>query len=145
VADHTPQAVNARILADIEASIRRCQTEGVVGIDQRLAVLDQEWDIERTLEANAASLALLGVMLSAMTTTWWLLLPGAVALFLLQHTIQGWCPPLPVLRWFGFRTQTEIDYERYALKALRGDFAGIANVTSPSSAIGKTLMEAVQR
>ena len=29
---------------------------------------------------------------------------------------------MPVLRRFGFRTQTEIDQERYALKALRGDF-----------------------
>jgi len=39
--------------------------------------------------------------------------------------LQGWCPPLPVLRRLGFRTAFEIDYDRYALKALRGDFAEI--------------------
>jgi hypothetical protein len=36
--------------------------------------------------------------------------------------VQGWCPPLPVFRRLGIRTASEIDYERYALKSLRGDF-----------------------
>ena len=49
-------------------------------------------------------------------------LPALVAGFLLQHALQGWCPPVPLLRRLGFRTTAEIDYERYALKALRGDF-----------------------
>jgi hypothetical protein len=43
----------------------------------------------------------------------------------LQHATQGWCPPVPVFRRLGIRTQTEIDHERYALKALRGDFKKI--------------------
>ena len=42
--------------------------------------------------------------------------------FLLQHALQGWCPPVPVFRRLGVRTTAEIDRERYALKALRGDF-----------------------
>jgi hypothetical protein len=50
-------------------------------------------------------------------------LPVVVAGFLLQHALQGWCPPLPVLRRLGVRTADEINQERYALKALRGDFA----------------------
>ena len=29
---------------------------------------------------------------------------------------------MPVFRRLGFRTATEIDHERYAIKALRGDF-----------------------
>jgi hypothetical protein len=48
--------------------------------------------------------------------------PAVVAGFLLQHAVQGWCPPLPIFRRMGFRTQTEIDEERHALKALRGDY-----------------------
>ena len=31
-------------------------------------------------------------------------------------------PPVPILRRLGVRTAREIDIERYALKALRGDF-----------------------
>ena len=40
----------------------------------------------------------------------------------LRSVLQGWCPPVPVLRRLGVRTQGEIDEEKAALKALRGDF-----------------------
>jgi hypothetical protein len=53
------------------------------------------------------------------------LLPAIVAGFLLQHALQGWCPPVPLFRHLGFRTAAEIDEERYALKALRGDFRNV--------------------
>jgi len=42
--------------------------------------------------------------------------------FFFQHATQGWCPPIPVFRRMGVRTRREINRERYALKALRGDF-----------------------
>jgi hypothetical protein len=91
-------------------------------IEERLHALDQEWDVERALEANAAAFSLGGVTLAIFSSRRWLALPALVAGFLLQHAVQGWCPPLPLLRRLGFRTQREIDQERYALKALRGDF-----------------------
>ena len=59
-------------------------------------------DIERTLEANAASLSLIGVTLGLTVDRRWLALPVGVAAFLLQHAVQGWCPPVPVLRRLGF-------------------------------------------
>jgi hypothetical protein len=37
----------------------------------------------------------------------------------------SWCPPIPIFCRFGIRTQTEIEQERYALQALRGDFKKI--------------------
>ncbi|MES2539449.1 MAG: hypothetical protein V4583_02525 [Pseudomonadota bacterium] len=95
-------------------------------IDERLMELDREWDIERAIEANAATLAFAGVALGATTDRRWLVLPALVAGFLLQHALQGWCPPVPILRSMGFRTAAEIDRERYALKVLRGDFVGVA-------------------
>ena len=39
----------------------------------------------------------------------------------------------------GFRTATEIDYERYALKALRGDFAGLASVRGEKGEVTQVL------
>lgn len=45
----------------------------------------------------------------------WFLLPGVVLPFLLQHGLQGWCPPLAVFRRLGVRTRGEIDQEKYAL------------------------------
>ena len=91
-------------------------------IDKRLEELDREWDLERVLETGAASLTLTGLVLGVTRRRRWLLLSLAVQAFFLQHAMQGWCPPLPLLRRIGVRTQEEIDEERYALRALRGDF-----------------------
>ncbi|WP_111414540.1 DUF2892 domain-containing protein [Billgrantia lactosivorans] len=97
-------------------------------IDQRLSELDHEWDIERTLEANAATISLVGISLGVLVNKRWLALPFAVSGFLLQHAIQGWCPPVVIFRNRGIRTSAEIDHERYALKALRGDFENLDKV-----------------
>lgn len=64
----------------------------------------------------------------------WFWLSGAVAAFLLQHGVQGWCPPLPVLRKLGLRSRRELDWERAALKAIRGDFQGVTDAPAPARA-----------
>jgi uncharacterized protein (TIGR01244 family) len=122
IAHDTPAAISRRIARDIDASIRwHALHPGEIG--RRLEELDREWDVERVLTANAAALALGGVLLGAFVDRRWLALSAAVTAVLLQQTIQGWCPPVPVLRRLGVRTAAEIDRERLALKALRGDFA----------------------
>ena len=91
-------------------------------IGQRIAELEQEWDVERVLEANASTLALTGAVLGTTVNKAWFWLTGTVLTFLFQHATSGWCPPLPVIRKLGVRTQAEIDQELFALKAVRGDF-----------------------
>jgi hypothetical protein len=91
-------------------------------IDRRLRELDAEWDVERTLETGSSTLTLTGLVLGTIGSRKWLLLSLAVQGFFMQHALQGWCPPLPVFRRLGFRTQYEIEQERYDLKAIRGDF-----------------------
>jgi len=120
----TSTSVNRRIEAEIMASIEYHMAYPEE-IDQRLKELQEEWDIERVLEANASALAFLGTALGLLSGRRWLLLPAAVSAFLFQHATQGWCPPLPVLRRLGFRTAHEIAQEYYALKAIRGDFAEV--------------------
>ena len=101
-------------------------------VSNRINELEKEWDIDRTLMANASTLSLTGVILGATVDKKWYILPGVVTSFLLWHAIQGWCPPLPVFRKLGYRSRKEIDTEKYALKALRGDFSGLE--TSNTSA-----------
>jgi hypothetical protein len=120
----TSGSVNRSIEAEIMASIEYHMAYPEE-IDQRLKELQEEWDIERVLEANASALAFLGTALGLLSGRRWLLLPAAVSAFLFQHATQGWCPPLPVLRRLGFRTAHEIAQEYYALKAIRGDFAEV--------------------
>jgi DNA-binding Lrp family transcriptional regulator len=91
-------------------------------LSERIERLERESDVERALEINAATLALSGLALGVLVNRKLLAIPAVVLAFLLQHGIQGWCPPLPVLRKLGFRSRQEIDAEKYAAKALRGDF-----------------------
>ena len=91
-------------------------------IPGRLQELENEWDIERTLETNASTLSLLGILLGVFADRRFLILPALVAGFLLQHGLQGWCPPLPFFRQNGVRTKEEILRERNLLKAIQGDY-----------------------
>lgn len=110
--------LNQKIDSDIDASITQHRHGSREDIMRRIEALDKEWDVERVLEANASSLALTGLVLGLTVDRKWFFLPGLVLPFLLQHALQGWCPPLPVLRRLGVRTRGEIDREKYALKDL---------------------------
>lgn len=122
VEQNTTSEVNARIQRDISARVESLSRQDREAINARLRELRQEWDIERVLETNAATAVILGSLLTATVSRKWAVLPLAVGGFLLQHALQGWCPPLPVFRRLGVRTAEEIHQERMALKALRGDF-----------------------
>jgi hypothetical protein len=106
---------NKKIDRAMAENILRYQNSSSETIQQRIRELDEEWDIERILEVNAASLALTGLVLGLTVNRKWLALPGLVLTFLFQHGVQGWCPPLPLLRRLGVRTRSEIDREKYAL------------------------------
>lgn len=126
VRESTSDEINEQIRWQTDENVASIAARGPEAIGRRLRELDKEWDIERTLEANAATLAFTGCVLAATTDRRWVFLPMAVTAFLFQHAVQGWCPPLPILRRLGFRTAEEIEHERYALKALRGDFRHVA-------------------
>lgn len=118
---HTSEKKQRHIDQCIEERIRFYAHQPREVLTRRINELEREWDIERWLETNASCLAFTGVVLGAAVNKKWLLLSGAVLGFLFQHAVQGWCPPIPLFRRFGVRTQSEIDRELYALKLLRGD------------------------
>ncbi|ACB73879.1 YgaP family membrane protein [Opitutus terrae] len=101
-------------------------------VDARISELERTWDIERVLETNASLLALTGAVLGVTTNKKWFWLTAGVLGFLTQHALVGWCPPIPVFRRLGVRTQNELDQERYALKAVRGDFADVSRRLDPA-------------
>lgn len=82
----------------------------------------------------------LGTLLGHRADRRFLLLPAAVLAFLGQHALQGWCLPLPLFRRRGVRTIGEIERERYAVKALRGDFDSIP---APNTASAERRVRAV--
>lgn len=114
----TSAEINRAIDRETDRSITRHAAMSDQRIRDRIRELDREWDVERVLEANAATLGLTGMVLALNVDRRWLILPGVVFAFLLQHSLQGWCPPLPILRRLGVRTRGEIDREKYTLLGL---------------------------
>ena len=119
---HTPTIVNRRLRRQADERLKHF-AKHKSQITSRLTELDREWDIERAIELNASAFAFSGIVLGVTVDKRWLALPALVTIFLFQHAIQGWCPPVPVLRRLGFRTVYEIEDERHALNDLRSTSA----------------------
>lgn len=145
VAFSTAPAVNEHIRAMADAEVLRLEAAAEPELSKRLGELDQEWDIERTLQVNASILVLTGTALGVMVDKRFLALPALVFTFLAQHALQGWCPPVPVFRRLGVRTQREIDRERFAVKALRGDFDTLPSAEARPAHRIKSILKAVDR
>lgn len=118
VVQHTSDRANRVIQERIQHALAYYR-EHPDEIEQRIQQLDEEWDVERVLQANASSLVLAGGALGVLSNRKFLAIPMVVGAFLLQHALKGWCPPLPVLRRMGYRTAREIQQERSGLEEIR--------------------------
>jgi hypothetical protein len=132
VREHSPEKFNERIDRATQRRVLRAGGESKAALSRRLEQLDAEWDMERVLETNASALALGGVILGLLVNRKFFIIPCLVLPFLLQHALQGWCPPVPMFRARGVRTRKEIDTEKFAVKALRGDFNAIDPQSDPN-------------
>lgn len=133
-----------KIDEQIERSVRFHARQDVRTINRRIQELDHEWSMERWLETNASALAFTGTLLGFTVNRKWLIVPLVVTGFLFEHAVQGWCPPVPVLRRLGVRTRGEIDREKYALKAIRGDFKDVKGELTRQITNIRKLMAAVE-
>lgn len=122
VEENTAEEVKESFRRQMEADVARYEGADDATISARITELEREWDIERVLEANAAAVALLSIVLGFAVNRKWFGFTGVVVTFLLQHAVQGWCPPLVPWRRAGVRTPAEIHDEITALRILRGDF-----------------------
>jgi hypothetical protein len=121
----TCDETNKKIDVEILNSLKKYSGLSKDEIASRITELEKEWSIERNLELNASILAFIGVILGAFIHIYWLILPALVLFFLALHAIQGWCPPLPIMRKLNIRTRKEIDWEKFSLKFIRGDFENL--------------------
>lgn len=117
--DRVRRSTSTRVNADVD-----CNTDTTIAryggrprgeISLRITELEREWDVERVLEVNASTLAFIGLALGVAVHLYWLALTAFVLRFLFQQGVQGWCPPLPILRRLGISTRGGIDREKYAL------------------------------
>jgi hypothetical protein len=130
VKEATPSSINEKIERETWLRIAGYENKSTEAVSARIEELNKEWDIERYLGVNMSTLALSGLAVGALSKNKkWNILPAIVLAFFFQHSVQGWCPPLPILRRLKIRTRKEIEQEKYALKVIRGDFDDITKVS----------------
>src|SRR5262245_12923879 len=102
--------------------------EGPEAIEKRLADLDREWTAGRVIKVAAGLALVAGLALATLLHPAWLVLPVIVGLLLLEYAVRCDSVLTWLLRSAGFRTSKQIEHERIALKALRGDFRNLPTV-----------------
>ena len=118
---HTARSVLQRMDDDTLDHLMAVETRPETA-SRRLAALDREWDIDRAIELEAATMGLVGLALGTLVRPAFLAMPATVGAAVFLFGTRGIHPLLPIFRRLGIRTAREIERERYAVKALRGDF-----------------------
>lgn len=111
----TNKKLNDKICDITKLNIQKYLDKSEVEINARLEELNKEWDTERVLETSASFFTLIGIILGFWFSYQWFWFSAVIAAFFLQHALQGWCPPLPIIRNYGVRTSTEIIAEKASL------------------------------
>jgi len=102
---------------------------GQQAITERLEEIEREWSAGRATKATIGVIVVVGLALTGLTASpWWLSLPTIGGLLLLQYlfTRSSWLGA--TFHEMGFRSGAEIDQEKFALKALRGDFRHLPTI-----------------
>lgn len=131
---NTEAALNQQIQIETERRVKSV-VHSPEAQEGRLNELEQEWDIERTIEVEAPLMSLAGLALGAALGRKWLVLPVLAQSMMLLHAVQGFYPMLPLFRRLKSRTEDEIAQERYAIKALRGDFDTVHSEDDPQQPV----------
>jgi hypothetical protein len=101
---------------------------GPGAINERLAQLDCEWTAGRAAKVAAGLMIVAGLGMAATSRRWWPVLTAAGALGLLPYVFCRRSPLGDLFHHLGLRTGSEIEQEKFALKALRGDFQNLPTV-----------------
>lgn len=115
---NTSEEVNDKINKETMDNILNYTYKSKDEIATRMLELNEEWDIERVLATNIATSIILTTILGTVVNKKWHWATGMVGGFLLQYALQGWCPPVEILRRLGVRTFSEINLEKEYLKSL---------------------------
>jgi hypothetical protein len=134
---HTAAEVLRRIDDDTFGALLDNGDGSPAEVRQRLAELDHAWDLDRMIEVEASLVGLMGLALGARIDRRFLGLSVLASGGVFLYATRGFYPLLPLFRRLGIRTSREISRERYALKALRGDFAGLeSDIQATGSSLG---------
>jgi len=102
--------------------VRYYSSLGPEAVSARIRELDEEWGVERALGVGLAGIGTFGLVMGLFGSRTFRLLTWLSLPLLLAFSLGRWSPPPSVTDRRGLRTRKEIEEERFALKAIRGDF-----------------------
>ncbi|MDC0714684.1 hypothetical protein POL68_39915 [Stigmatella sp. ncwal1] len=126
VRSHAASGVNKRIDERVERCVRYMAQQDRKEISPYLNKLEREWDVGRAAMVVGSVATVVGLWWGRRPGSRWRVLSGVAAGLMLQQGVFGFGPLAELVRAVGgVRTRREIDLEKFALKALRGDFERI--------------------
>lgn len=125
VATYTNPDVNEMIRNNTIDNLACLEEADEEELSRRIQKLNNEWDMERFVEARAAVCVMGSSLFGISKNRYWSFLTLIAGTFLLQHALIGWCPTAPIMRKMGIRTAEEINQEKMVLKVLRKDFGHV--------------------
>jgi len=118
-----PYPTECRRDRELECRLAKLADGGPQAIADRLGQLDREWTAGRMTKVTLGAVILFGFAMTALfNNLWWLILPAVAALFLVQYAVSRTSWLTAMFREMGYPSRCEVDQERIALRALRGDF-----------------------
>ena len=117
-------------------NVRLYGSLGKEGLTERIRSLEEEWDMEKFVTVSMAGMGLFGLVMGFFGSRVWRVLTWISLPMLFLYGQEKWRPSEGMLKSLGLRSRREIDEEKYALKALRGDFQ---QVDSASGSEGENL------
>lgn len=124
----------------VKDSVRFYGSLGAQAVSDRLKALEEEPDLESVATLGLAGTGVLALIFGILGSRLWRLLAWLALPLIFAHVRGRFAAPGEFLRTLGLRSRKEIEEEKYALKALRGDFRDLgesqmADMADPASAL----------
>ena len=113
---------------DLECRIRALAEAGPAAIDERLTQLDRAWTAGRAAKAAIGVAVVAGLALGLTVNLWFLLLPIVGGAVLVEYVFSRQSLLGAMFRSMGLPSGADVEQEKLALKALRGDFKHLPTV-----------------
>jgi hypothetical protein len=121
IRDESPSWVNANIDRETLARLESMKDASPEEIEERVDELAWEYDVSCATTVTLATFSLAGLALSRLSSKF-LAVPAIASGLLVWENLPVPSAAAPLFRRLGFRSRTEIERERHALKMLRGDY-----------------------
>jgi len=106
----------------VKDSVRFYGSLGSQSLSDRLKALEDEPELETVAILGLAGAGVLALIFGLLGSRMWRLLAWLVLPLIFAHARGRLAAPGQFLKTLGLRSRKEIEEEKYALKALRGDF-----------------------